>query len=345
VTAEPQPNAAAILDTLNEIKRELAEGRVERYVPPIMVKPIRIVGGDEAPAPAPTARLEPQPAREPPPPPRRSTARRVAFGLLIAGAYVAIFAAAGLFVSSAVRPQGNGSTGIAAMAEHAVGAVAARAHGIVAAWRDGAAPPPAVGEAPLDREAAVPAAPVPAAPAPVVMTPAPPAPVAAASVPDRAPPVAAPPPQAMPPDHDTAMQEASPPDVSVTKPAPAAAPPAVLEAPPVIAEAPPAPAIGSPRAPVIAAPATAVQDLSRRGDQRLSVGDIASARLFYRRAAESGDARAALQLGSTYDPAFLVRLGVQGMRGDVAQAATWYRRARDLGDGAAAQRLQALSAH
>lgn len=71
-------------------------------------------------------------------------------------------------------------------------------------------------------------------------------------------------------------------------------------------------------------------------------GDVASARLFYERAADAGDARAALLLGGTYDPAFLEQLGAQGMRGDAAQAAAWYRRARELGDAEAAERLKAM---
>ena len=81
-----------------------------------------------------------------------------------------------------------------------------------------------------------------------------------------------------------------------------------------------------------------------RGDELLRHGDIASARLFYERAADEGDARAALLLGNTFDPRFLQRLGVRGMEGDASLAAIWYRRARDLGDGDAEQELRGLSA-
>jgi hypothetical protein len=82
--------------------------------------------------------------------------------------------------------------------------------------------------------------------------------------------------------------------------------------------------------------------LVARGDAFLSAGDIASARLFYERAADAGDSAAALRLGATFDPNFLDRAGVRGNPGDPSQAASWYRRARDLGDAAAAERLRNL---
>ncbi|HMD64801.1 MAG TPA: hypothetical protein VKF83_12640 [Stellaceae bacterium] len=82
--------------------------------------------------------------------------------------------------------------------------------------------------------------------------------------------------------------------------------------------------------------------LVARGDAFLSAADIASARLFYERAAAAGDSVAALRLGVTFDPNFLGRAGIRGNPGDPAQAALWYRRARDLGDAAAAERLKAL---
>ena len=78
--------------------------------------------------------------------------------------------------------------------------------------------------------------------------------------------------------------------------------------------------------------------LTDRGDAYLRLGDIASARPFYERAAEAGDANAALLLGQTYDPGMLVRVGLRGARGDAAKAAEWYRRAQSLG-AAEAERL------
>jgi hypothetical protein len=71
--------------------------------------------------------------------------------------------------------------------------------------------------------------------------------------------------------------------------------------------------------------------LLARGDAFLSAGDIASARLFFQRAADAGDSRAAMRMAVTFDGAFLDRAGLRGLRGDPQQAAFWYRRARDLG--------------
>jgi TPR repeat protein len=88
--------------------------------------------------------------------------------------------------------------------------------------------------------------------------------------------------------------------------------------------------------------ATEIAALVTRGDAFLTTGDIASARLFYERAADAGDSAAALRLGATFDPNFLGRVGIRGNPGDPAQAASWYRRARDLGDAAAAERLKTL---
>ncbi len=70
--------------------------------------------------------------------------------------------------------------------------------------------------------------------------------------------------------------------------------------------------------------------LLERGDSLLSSGDITSARLFYQRAAEAGNAEAALRLGETYDPAFLHRVQLRD-HGDSSQALFWYGRARELG--------------
>jgi TPR repeat protein len=74
----------------------------------------------------------------------------------------------------------------------------------------------------------------------------------------------------------------------------------------------------------------------------LSAGDIASARLFYERAADAGNGVAALQLGATFDPLFLGRGRVRGVAVDPGQALSWYRRARDLGVAEADQRIKSL---
>jgi hypothetical protein len=82
--------------------------------------------------------------------------------------------------------------------------------------------------------------------------------------------------------------------------------------------------------------------LMRRGEDFLKNGDIASARLILRRAANAGHAQAALALGVTFDPRFLAEQGVLGFAPDVAQARAWYERAAELGSSEAARRLERL---
>jgi hypothetical protein len=48
-----------------------------------------------------------------------------------------------------------------------------------------------------------------------------------------------------------------------------------------------------------------IETLLSRGDWLFATGDVASARLLYRRAADAGEARAAVRLRGTFDPAFL----------------------------------------
>jgi hypothetical protein len=82
-----------------------------------------------------------------------------------------------------------------------------------------------------------------------------------------------------------------------------------------------------------------------RGDFLFSNGDIASARLYYERAANAGEAGAALRLGETFDPAFLSRAKIRGVQGDLVSAARWYRRALELGANEAQALLDALENH
>jgi hypothetical protein len=82
-----------------------------------------------------------------------------------------------------------------------------------------------------------------------------------------------------------------------------------------------------------------------RGDFLFSNGDIASARLYYERAANAGEAGAALRLGETFDPAFLGRANIRGVPGDPVLAARWYRRALDLGAREAQELLNTLENH
>jgi hypothetical protein len=50
--------------------------------------------------------------------------------------------------------------------------------------------------------------------------------------------------------------------------------------------------------------AAEVAALLARGDWLFATGDVASARLLYRRAADAGVARAAVRMGETFDPVF-----------------------------------------
>jgi hypothetical protein len=83
--------------------------------------------------------------------------------------------------------------------------------------------------------------------------------------------------------------------------------------------------------------------LLNRGEAFLAQGDVAAARLVLERAAEARDARAALTLGSTFDPNVLRRMGVVGVQPDPEQARSWYERAAEFGSGEANQRLTALA--
>jgi hypothetical protein len=71
--------------------------------------------------------------------------------------------------------------------------------------------------------------------------------------------------------------------------------------------------------------------LMKRGRDALASGDIAAARLAFRRLADAGNAEAALGLGATYDPRYLASQNVIGVAGDEAQARVWYQRAVQLG--------------
>jgi Sel1 repeat len=82
--------------------------------------------------------------------------------------------------------------------------------------------------------------------------------------------------------------------------------------------------------------------LINRGTDSLKSGDLVSARLLLRRAAEAGSASAALMLGTTFDPLVIQQLGAIGVVPDVAQARQWYEKAAELGSDAASQRLAKL---
>jgi hypothetical protein len=82
--------------------------------------------------------------------------------------------------------------------------------------------------------------------------------------------------------------------------------------------------------------------LIKRGEELLSNGDIAAARLLLQRAAETHDARAAFVLAGTYDPMLIGQISRGGGGSDVALARVWYQRARDWGSPDAPKQLEAL---
>ena len=83
--------------------------------------------------------------------------------------------------------------------------------------------------------------------------------------------------------------------------------------------------------------------LLKRGQDYLKDGDIVSARLLLRRAAEGGSASAALILGETFDPAVIQKLGAIGISANAAKARQWYRKAEEMGSRAASQQLARLA--
>jgi hypothetical protein len=87
----------------------------------------------------------------------------------------------------------------------------------------------------------------------------------------------------------------------------------------------------------------AIASLLKRADALIATGDVAAARLVLRRAADAGDAHAAMTLAETYDPAFLEKLGVHGFVPDLAMARSWYEKARAFGSAEAPQRLETLA--
>ncbi len=122
-------------------------------------------------------------------------------------------------------------------------------------------------------------------------------------------------------------------------PAPSATVAAIRPTAPPQSSAPP-PAAAPPPKPPEDPRAVALLD---KGEELLKDGDVAGARLFFKRAVDRGLARAAIALAETYDPNELSRLGVRGMEPDIKMAQQWYEKAASLGDTSAAERLRRLS--
>ena len=142
----------------------------------------------------------------------------------------------------------------------------------------------------------------------------------------------------------------APPSLAAVAPRVAAPPPAAV-APPVVV-APPVAVAAAVQSPIPAPPQREVvrsldpreiAALVKRGQDLLASGDVQSARLLLMRGAEARDARAALLVGTTYDPALLRQIGADGPMADIAQARIWYQRAKEWGEPDAQRKLEALA--
>jgi len=114
---------------------------------------------------------------------------------------------------------------------------------------------------------------------------------------------------------------------------------------PTVAAPPPAPAAEDmiPRAPIQHLDPNEIAASLTRANTLIASGDLAAARLVLRHPADSGDARAAMTLAETYDPAILEKLGVHGVVPDLAMARSWYEKAKQFGATEATQRLELLA--
>jgi hypothetical protein len=175
-----------------------------------------------------------------------------------------------------------------------------------------------------------------------------------ASVPEAAPPVtvvprrgqgapAPQPPAAQPPMAQPPAQrvERAPPVQTVER----TPPPAQRTPPPAqrVERAPPPQVAERAPQPVRTLDPAEIDVLVKQGQQFVAAGDFVTARLVFQRAAEAGNAAAALALGASYDPVVLSRLGVRGVDADVSKARTWYQKAKEFGAPDADRRLSTLA--
>lgn len=70
----------------------------------------------------------------------------------------------------------------------------------------------------------------------------------------------------------------------------------------------------------------------KRGEELLKLGDVASARLVLEHAARRDSTLAMTALAKTYDPDYLAKLGVRGVKPDIDRAIAWYERASRKAD-------------
>src|SRR6516165_5686544 len=73
-----------------------------------------------------------------------------------------------------------------------------------------------------------------------------------------------------------------------------------------------------------------IDGLIKHGQKMVEVGYLAGARAYFERAVEAGSGEAAVLLCATYDPAFIEKMGAQGIKPDLKEARSWYERAKQL---------------
>lgn len=125
-----------------------------------------------------------------------------------------------------------------------------------------------------------------------------------------------------------AAAAAVPPPATAAAPSPEPKPAPATAARPAVSEpnsAAPVSTVERQAAPPLTA--ARIDRLLDRGHALLKSGDIASARLLFRRVAATGDRRGAKGVGMTYDPRVYARLAVAGLTPDREQAESWYRKA------------------
>lgn len=87
----------------------------------------------------------------------------------------------------------------------------------------------------------------------------------------------------------------------------------------------------------IPSPISETTDFVAKGNALLESGDIISARQFFLRAAELGNAQGSFGVARSYDPKVFAQLNVVGLQPDPVQAAEWYQKAAQAGVVAATQ--------
>lgn len=90
------------------------------------------------------------------------------------------------------------------------------------------------------------------------------------------------------------------------------------------------------------APVSSPAALLEQGERLLRKGNVAAARVLLKRAVDAGSADAAVDLGVSFDPAYVPRAG-NPANADAAKAAWWYQRAIKLGRKDVAANLKRLT--